>query len=232
MFGSFVAVVRPLVVARGREQQSVGPVADSEQRHLRAFEELLDEHRAAEAARRLEAGAKLLVGPTDHDALSLREAVGLQDAGGARRVEQRGGRDAGRLHHLLREPLRALDACSGGRRAEDRDTGVAKCIGDAGDERRLGPDDHELGIERPCEPEQPVAVVVRDGMAGGERRDARVAGGGVQLRQRGGRREPPRERMLATARADEENAHRPSLGLQRQDGVAGSSGPRRSSRAR
>ena len=61
------------------------------------------------------------------------------------------------------------------------------------------------------ETEQPLRVVRPDRMTLGDRGDPRVPGCGVQLRQRRRLRELPGERMLATARADDEYPHRSSL---------------------
>ena len=149
-----------------------------------------------------------LLGATDDHALPGREAVGLQHARGARLREQCRRRHAGHGHHRLREPLRSLDArrCRG--RAEHGDSGVPEDVRDAGDERRLGADDDEIDVERAREPQQPVGVVRGDRVTRRERRDAGAARRGMELVERRRGRQPPRERVLPTPRADEKDAHR------------------------
>ena len=92
-------------------------------------------------------------------------------------------------------------------RPEHGDPGVAKLIGDPGDERRLGPDHDQVGGDRARNAEEPVAVVDANGMAVTEGRNPGVAGRRVQLRQRRARRDAPRKRMLAGSRADEKHLH-------------------------
>ena len=60
-----------------------------------------------------------------------------------------GRRDAGVRHHLLGERLAALELRGGGGRAEDGEPGRAQLVGGAGDERRLRPDDDEVGGDGP-----------------------------------------------------------------------------------
>ena len=56
-------------------------------------------------------------------------------------------RNACRLHHVLRERLRALDPGGSGARPEDGHADMPELICDAGDERRLRPDDDEVCFE-------------------------------------------------------------------------------------
>ncbi len=102
---------------------------------------------------------------------------------------------------------------------------MAERIRDARHERRLGADDDEVGVQEAREPEQPVAVIRRDRMTRGERRDPGTSRRRVELVERRRRRELPRQRVLPTARADEEDAHRrestsPSGGLAGEHRVA------------
>jgi hypothetical protein len=83
----------------------------------------------------------------DEDALSRGETVGLDHTRGSGDRHRSGGGNAGGLHDLLRERLRAFDPGCGGARPEDRDPHVPELVGDARDERCFGPDDHEVGIE-------------------------------------------------------------------------------------
>ena len=87
------------------------------------------------------------------------------------------------------------------------DAVAAERVGDARDERRLGPDHGEVGVEAAGEAEQRLGVVCPHRVAVAERRDARIARRGVQPGQAGRLRQLPRERMLATARPDEEHLH-------------------------
>ena len=81
-------------------------------------------------------------------------------------------------------------------------------VGGAGDQGRLGAHDDEIDGEEPRQPEQALCVVGSDRMAGREGRDSGIARRSMELGQPGRRREPPRECVLATPRADDEDAHR------------------------
>ena len=181
------------------------PVTQREQRDLRAFEQLLDEHVAAEATgRKRRAGIHVLVRAADEDALPGGEAVGLQDAGCARERQASPRSRPLPRQHVLRERLRALDSRRGRARPEDRDAEATQRIRETGDQRDLGADDDEVDLERAREPEQALGVLGTDGMTVRERRDAGVARRRVQLLEERRLRELPRERMLTTARADDE----------------------------
>jgi hypothetical protein len=84
---------------------------------------------------------------------------------------------------------------------------MAECVCDARDERRLRPHDDEVDPEEPGEAEEALPVIGRDGVAGRERGDPGVARRRVELGQRGRRREPPGEGVLAAAGPDDEDAH-------------------------
>ena len=88
---------------------------------------------------------------------------------------------------------------------------MAERVGDARDERSLGPDHDEIDRERPGEVEQSLAVVGANWMAAPERCDAGIPGGGVKLGEDGAPGEAPGERVLATTGADEKHPHGPSL---------------------
>ena len=94
-------------------------------------------------------------------------------------------------------------------RAEHRDPRVAERVGDPGDQRRLRPDDDQV------DPELGRASV-GDGVAGSSgstacsvatAADARVAGGGMHLGDRGVAGERPGQGVLAAAGADDEDLH-------------------------
>ena len=145
------------------------------------------------------------------DALSRRKAVGLDHTGRPRDRELRRRRNAGSRQHVLGEGLGALDRRRRRARPEDRDACRPQHVGDSGDERRLGPDHHEVDVERMREREQPLRVLGADRMALGEPRDARASRGGMEIGQGRCLRELPGERVLAPARTDQESTHRTSL---------------------
>ena len=132
---------------------TVSTVGDAEQRDLGAVEVLLDDHPSASGG--VGEGDVTVVG--DDDALARSQPVVLDDVGRAERVERGGGLlggvadvrrpggYAGLGHHVLGEGLAALELGGGLRRAEAVDAGVAYGVGDPGDQRRLGPDDDQVG---------------------------------------------------------------------------------------
>ena len=66
-------------------------------------------------------------------------------------------------------------ARGGGAGAEDGDAAAAQLVGEAGDERRLRPDDDEVDLELARERDERGGVLGADGMALRERCDAGVA---------------------------------------------------------
>ena len=80
--------------------------------------------------------------------------------------------------------------------------GVAQLVGDAGDERRLGPDHDEVDGERRASASSPSPSSARTGWHVPSAAMPGIAGRGVQLGQRRALRELPGERMLARARSD------------------------------
>jgi hypothetical protein len=84
---------------------------------------------------------------------------------------------------------------------------MAELVGEARDERCLGPDDDEVDPELAGERDERDVVVRAHGMAVGERRDSRVAGSGMQLVEVAAAGERPGERVLATSRPDDERPH-------------------------
>ena len=81
-------------------------------------------------------------------------------------------------------------------------------VRDAGHERRLGADHDEVDVDAVrTSSSRPSAVVGANRVAAAERRDARVARRGVQLVEPRALRELPGERVLAPARADDEDVH-------------------------
>ena len=170
----------------------------------------------------------------DRDALARREPVGLDDdpavRGEAHRVGQArrrvrlgerpapGHRDARRLGDLPAERLRALDPGRGGARAEDREPGVRERVGDAGGQRRLRPDDDELGGEPPGDRDDRRTVERIDGLAADPRLRRDPVGSGrdedlVDARLGG---ELPGQRVLAAAAADDQDPGRLDQARQRR----------------
>ena len=122
-----------------------------------------------------------------------------------------GSGDAGCLHDLLGEALRAFDSRGRRARAEDRDSRVPKRVGDPGDERHLGADDHEVDAEGVAQVEEALRILRAHRMALAEACDARVPGRGVERCEPGALGELPGECVLAPPRADDEDSHGSSL---------------------
>ena len=191
----------------GASGTALDAVCEREERHLLALQELLDDDAVAEGPRLLPGCLGFGLRSADEDALAGGEPVRFDDAGCVYRSQLGRGRNARRVHDLLGERLRPLDARGLGARAEDRDPGAAQVVRDARDERGLGADHDEVELVLPAEPEQALDVVHPNGMAARERSDARVSGGGVQLCECVALRELPRERVLSAARADDQDLH-------------------------
>ena len=178
---ALVAVEDALVVLGGCERQHVVAVAEQEQRHLLAVEELLDEHRAVlQPVGRVGDRGLAIVG--DEHALAGGESVGLHDVGGSVLVDGRecvfegagtGGAAGGYarvIHDSLCERLAALELCGRLARTEHGDAALAQAVGDARDEWRLRADDDEVDVvvDR---------VVGDDGLVGRVEGDDRHDGG-------------------------------------------------------
>jgi hypothetical protein len=84
---------------------------------------------------------------------------------------------------------------------------MTQLVGDTGDERRLGPDDYEVGAERVGEVEEPLAVLRANGVALAQLRDSGIPRRGMKLREARTQAQLPSERVLAAARADQEHPH-------------------------
>ncbi|GMA20856.1 hypothetical protein GCM10025862_28770 [Arsenicicoccus piscis] len=130
------------------------------------------------------------------------------------------GRHLGGGHDLLGEGLAALELGGRGRRSEDGDPALAHHVRDAGDERDLGTDHDQVGLDllRQVGDGRPVGRVGQ-GAAQGDLVDARVAGGGDdrvdgRVAQQGGD-----DGVLSGTGADDEDLH-----------LAHPTGPRRSGR--
>jgi hypothetical protein len=117
----------------------------------------------------------------------------------------RGGRDAGGLHDLLRERLGALEPGGGGDRSEAAHALGGERVGEPRDERRLRPDDDQVGagVARRAGERRGVAVrrVERPRVAP----DPGVAGRAQHLGRLRRAQQRAHERVLAAARADDED---------------------------
>ncbi len=197
--GAGVAVADALVILRGRQRQRVLAVDEGEEARLLAFEEFLDDDLAAGLAegageagvdRRLGLGARR----GDGDALAGGETVGLDDdrqlLPGEVRLGGRGvleasigrGRNAELGAQILGEALRALELRRRLLRPEALDSRRREIIYQAGDERRLRPDDDEIdGVIRA---EANDGSMVGDGKrdALGDLRNSAVPGRTIELR--------------------------------------------------
>ena len=146
VFGPGVAVADAAVVARlGQRRATLLPStsAKTDSSSPSSSSSITNWSPSAATARSAASSSSCVV--ADEDALAGREPVGLDDAGHPRDRHRLRDRHAGGAHHVLREALRALDLRRRGARAEDRDPAAAELVGDARDERRLGPDHDEVG---------------------------------------------------------------------------------------
>lgn len=190
--GAGVVVTHPLEVLGRRERDDRDAVAEHEERHLGAVEELLDDDASTvlgEAGPGVVQRGLAVVG--DDDALARGQSVVLDDEGRAEGVDGLGylvegraqvgepGGHLGRRHDLLGERLAALE--TGGLRggAEHVEAVVPQHIRDTGHERGLGPDDDEVDLVALCDIEDRGGVRgVGQRLAQGDRVDAGVPGGG------------------------------------------------------
>ena len=219
-----VAVERALVVLGGAERDCGRAVAQREEARLLAVQKLLDHDLRAggsecAAEHRLDRRDGLLDRDGYHDALAGGEPIRLDDdrRPALAQVElgsvslgeagEGGGRDAEVAAQLLRETLRAFELRRGPRRAERLDPRGREIIHQARDERRLRADHDEADVFRPAERrhgrvvrdvERDVSPALR--RAGVARRDEKP----VAERAR---RDGPRQRVLASARADQKDVH-------------------------
>ena len=201
-----VAVADALVVLGGRERKRLVAVGEDEERDLLALDELFDHELVAQRGGSPQAAVQLVLRPAHEDAFAGGEPIGLDNARRPGNREPRGGGDACRLEHVLREGLRALDPRRRAARPEDRDARVAKRVCQARDERRLRADHDEV-----AKPEQALGIPGADGVALSDAGDPGIPGGGVERLEARALGELPGERMLATPGADDQDPHAPSL---------------------
>jgi hypothetical protein len=86
-------------------------------------------------------------------------------------------------------------------------------VGKARDERRLRTDDDEVDLQLAGECQEPFGVLRSHGMADRKSRHSRVSGRAMQCLQLGAPGDLPGERVLATARSDDENPHAPDFNV-------------------
>jgi FdhD protein len=84
---------------------------------------------------------------------------------------------------------------------------MAKLVGEARDQGRLGADDDEIDAELAGEGDERCVVVRADGVAVRERRDPRIARRGMELVAASAAGERPDEGMLPPSRTDDERPH-------------------------
>ena len=146
VFGPRVAVVEPLEVLRRRRAAAPARRRRARTARPRALEQLLDHERRRRAPPPpRSAGVELRLGPADEDALAGGEPVGLH-ARRARRATGAPPRSArrpppSRPSRTSSTPRSARPPALGPKTAMPR---VPQHVGDAGDERRLRPDDDEV----------------------------------------------------------------------------------------
>ena len=129
------------------------------------------------------------------------------------------GRDAGRLHDLLRERLGALEPRGGRDRAEAAHALGRQRVGEARDERRLRPDDDEVDAGLARRAGERGGVVRRRLEHAGVAADARVPGRAQDLGRLRRAQQRADERVLAPARADDEDPH--TAPMKSSIGIAG-----------
>ena len=213
--GAVVMIEDPFEVLRGLHRQDRRPVGDREQAHLRPVQELLDHHRPSAVGDVIQ-GDPPVVG--DHDPLAGGETVVLDHVRRAELVQcRRGllavtagppgrGRHPGGVHDLLGEGLAALElrGCPG--RTEARDPGCSHRVGHPGDQRRLGPDHHQVDAELGGQRGDGITVHRIDRVQRRDLPDPGVARRGVHLGHPRVGDQGPGQRVLAPAGPDHQYA--------------------------
>ena len=210
------------MVLQWRQRHDRAAVGDRHHAHLHAVELFLDED-ALGGGRKLRIATERRDGlerrgavAADEDSLAGGQAVGLHHhrdvlagleklAGGRHRTKllKHGGRHVAAVQDLLAENLAALELRRLGGGAEHPQSGGREGIDDAGDERRLRPDDREIDAALLGELHEAGDVGRRHRHVLGDRRRARVAGSHEHLRAVAG--QLPGEGMFAAAAAYDQN---------------------------
>ncbi len=218
------------MILRGHEREDGVAVAKREDGGLLPFQKFLDDHALAGRAEgavdhRLVDGVQRVADVHgDGDTLARGEAVGLDNdrrtvmldvvARGAGVVEfgvARGG-DAVARHEVLGEGFARFDARGGGAGPEGAQAGLLESIDDPGGKGIFRADDGEADLVFAGEIDQAIEVHRVDGHAFAVLVHAGIAGGAIELAELGRLGQLPRERVLAPARADQQNIHTHSLG--------------------
>ena len=210
MFGPASPSPMPLEVLRGAERDTRAPVAEREQRHLVALEQLLDHDLAAEGRRRRAARRRprrcVRHTNTPLPAASP-SALTTHGASRDRTASPRSARRRAAITSLAKVfdpsiraaaalgPKTAIPFLPQARRRRPRRAAPP------------GPITTRSAASVVARLEQAVAVVGANRVAVPERRDPGVARRRVELGQDRALREAPRERVLARARADEQHLH-------------------------
>ena len=84
---------------------------------------------------------------------------------------------------------------------------MPQLVRDAGDERRLRPDDDQIHLERAGQAEQALAVLGADRMTSSEQSYAGISRCGMELFEARRLAQLPRERVLTPAGTDQEHFH-------------------------
>ena len=154
-----------------------------------------------------------------HDALAERKAVRLDDdrralrphvglgGRGSREALVGGGRNAVRPAEILGEALRAFQARGRLGGPEGLEPGRLDVVDDARDQRIVGPDHDEVDRVRPAERDHGAVVGDVERHALGLARDPGIARRAPQPVAQRAAGDLPGQRMLAPARAEEENFH-------------------------
>ncbi|MEZ5167186.1 MAG: hypothetical protein R2695_12135 [Acidimicrobiales bacterium] len=215
-----------------RHQPEVDPVAEGQDRHLRADEALLEQHPGtgiAELPVRQHRSDRLGgfgVGGSDDHALARGEPAGLHHRGlreclevSERRlgIVEGGGlpcRDPVPNEECLAVRLRTLELGRRGRRAEGPDADLGEPVDQAADERILRSDHHHHRIEAAGQSHQTIEVVGRHGLVAtpGLRGRAGVARGDHDLVDAGRPGQLPGQRVLSSSTPDHQHGpgHRQS----------------------
>ena len=116
-----------------------------------------------------------------------------------------GGRHPCLGHQLLGEELRALEPGGLGAGAEGGDPGLLERVDDPLDQRRLGPDDDEVGLLLARRRDDAFGVLGGDLEAAGVGRDPGIARSAQHLARLRRARERAHDRVLASPAADDQD---------------------------
>ena len=108
---------------------------------------------------------------------------------------------------VLGEPFRTFELRRGPRRPETLDAGLAEIITQSRDQRRLRTDDDQLDALVATKRDDDVVIGRIDRDALGDLGNSGITGRAVELGQQRACAQRPGERVLAAARADEEDIH-------------------------